>query len=272
MTANQLSICLLEGFDPREVEDIAFGALETDKIRLEQLLQALLGEYPVITKPRISCTVESGQFRTLLVDVHVAYNPDQTTVWGIGNFIFRKGQQLGITFRSGIGQDSWDEDKNPAHAHFKFVMVKETRMPQEGEYVLEGKSRFDPEEVKNLAHSVYGKRHWVEIYSSMYPWEQGGVWWDSVNDEMVAVRGCLDEVCQLVYKFKVQPIESYSFVDVARILYDLDLSQQEWDRKTNLAKLGTIASMYGYGDLFDPNPKQMTKPQLRKLLQGIPIP
>jgi hypothetical protein len=271
MTPNQLSICLIEDFDPEEVEAVAHAGMDTDRTRLNQLLQALLGDYPTIIRPNITYSqVCDPIWHELVVDIRLEYDPSMTSVYGISCFINNKGKQIGIEFKSGIGQDCYDSDKNPASAQFTFVMKKETRAPLEGVHVL-GESETDPEEIENLAHSVYGKRHWVEMESSMYPWEQGGVWWDSVNNEMVVVRENNGEPHNFVYKFKVQPIESYSFIDIGNVLYDLDMSQGEWDRKDNIAKLAVVAPLY-YSDEFDPNPKWMTKRQLRELLVGIPIP
>jgi hypothetical protein len=272
MTPNQLSICLIEDFDPEEVEAVAYAGMDTDRTRLNQLLQALLGDYPTIINPSITYNqVSDPIWHELVVDIRLEHDPNRTSTFGISNFIYDQGKQIGIEFRSSMGSNCWNSDKNPASAWFTFVMTKETRAPLDGEQVL-GESETDPEEIENLVHSVYGKRHWVEMESSMYPWEQGGIWWDSVNNEMVVVRENNGESCNFVFKFKVEPIESYSFVDIGRVLYDLDMPQEEWDHKDNLHKVATVARMYDYSDLFDPNPKWMTKRQLRQLLVGIPIP
>jgi hypothetical protein len=130
---------LKEDFDPEEVEATAVQGLDTDRGRLTQLLHNLLGEYPVVTKPKITYADTNNAERALHVWIELFYDDQRTSPWGIGNWLSLATVRFGITLLSSmdISDQLEGEPGKPAWARIAFIMQKDTRAPQKHPAVLQ---------------------------------------------------------------------------------------------------------------------------------------
>jgi len=273
MTPNQLSICLLEDFDPDEVQDLANQGLDTDVYHLRQMMGILQGEYPIVRQPIITYWEREPGFLT--VNIELSWDTNSTSTWRIATLVYAKGRRLGIEFASGVGISDEMREADIGWVKLAFIVSRKSRTPIKGSHRIEESEDFDPSEVEKLAKSVFKPRRWVMLSASLDPFSEGGVWWDSVNNEMVSVEGsglwAAAGNRALVYIFKVKPFESYG-IDVARVLFDLDMDVNDWNKLDNVEKVATVADMLEYRNLLDQSPVWYTKQELRKLLKGVPVP
>ena len=256
-----------EDFDPEEVEQVA-SSIDTDVHHLHQLMEILQGTYPHVLRPRI--TYWQSEPGIMEVKIEFDWDLNSTSPWTIAALLYAKGQRLGIEFASQVAIVDEMRDLNPGYAQLHFAVLRKSKTPIKGSHRIEEAEEFEPGEVEKLAKSAFGRSNWRLIDS----WTGGGAWWDAGNNEMLYWTDESEDFDApgarvLVYRFPVKPLEEFGFVDIPRLLFDVDISEEDWAKADIRQKLAVIAAS-GYADQFDRKPVWYTRSELKRLLKHVP--